>query len=561
MNKKWEVCKENKNDIDKISKENGLSDLISSILASRGIIEKEDVREFLNPTRDDFHDPFLMPDMEKAVDRILKAIQTQEKTIIYGDYDVDGITSITVLKKFLEERNLQVGEYIPNRLNEGYGLNKEAVKKIAEQGYKLIITVDCGISCIEEIKYATELGLEVIVTDHHEPAEELPKCLAVVDAKRKDNQYPFNQLAGVGVVFKLIQAISIKLNLDNKEYLKYLDIVCVGTISDIVPLVDENRVITKLGLKLVPISKNIGLRTLLASTGYKEVNSTTISFGIAPRINACGRMGEEKEALRLFLTNDLHEAKEITERLNNYNLERQETEKRIFKQALEQIENGEKDKSCIVLGQEGWHHGIIGIVASKVTDIYFKPSILICFEGEEGKGSGRSIPGFNLHDAVMNCDTYVEKFGGHSMAIGINVKRENFEKFKKEFEEYTQNSHISDIIPIIQIDKQVDIKKINLQDVNELKLLEPYGEGNKMPVFLIKSLKILSIRSLSEGKHIKLKLGIDNYMIDAIGFNMGEVADKYLIGDKVDIVGSLEINQFGGNENIQVNLKDLRKTI
>ena len=561
MNKKWEVCKENKNDIDKIFKENGLSNLISSILASRGIIEKEDVREFLNPTRDDFHDPFLMPDMEKAVDRILKAIQTQEKTIIYGDYDVDGITSITVLKKFLEERNLQVGEYIPNRLNEGYGLNKEAVKKIAEQGYKLIITVDCGISCIEEIKYATELGLEVIVTDHHEPAEELPKCLAVVDAKRKDNQYPFNQLAGVGVVFKLIQAISIKLNLDNKEYLKYLDIVCVGTISDIVPLVDENRVITKLGLKLVPISKNIGLRTLLASTGYKEVNSTTISFGIAPRINACGRMGEEKEALRLFLTNDLHEAKEITERLNNYNLERQETEKRIFKQALEQIENGEKDKSCIVLGQEGWHHGIIGIVASKVTDIYFKPSILICFEGEEGKGSGRSIPGFNLHDAVMNCDTYVEKFGGHSMAIGINVKRENFEKFKKEFEEYTQNSHISDIIPIIQIDKQVDIKKINIQEVNELKLLEPYGEGNKMPVFLIKNLKILSIRSLSEGKHIKLKLGIDNYMIDAIGFNMGEVADKYLIGDKVDIVGSLEINQFGGNENIQVNLKDLRKTI
>ena len=561
MNKKWEVCKENKNDIDKISKENGLSNLISSILASRGIIEKEDVREFLNPTRADFHDPFLMPDMEKAVDRILKAIQTQEKTIIYGDYDVDGITSITVLKKFLEERNLQVGEYIPNRLNEGYGLNKEAVKKIAEQGYKLIITVDCGISCIEEIKYATELGLEVIVTDHHEPAEELPKCLAVVDAKRKDNQYPFNQLAGVGVVFKLIQAISIKLNLDNKEYLKYLDIVCVGTISDIVPLVDENRVITKLGLKLVPISKNIGLRTLLASTGYKEVNSTTISFGIAPRINACGRMGEEKEALKLFLTNDLHEAKEITEKLNNYNLERQETEKRIFKQALEQIENGEKDKSCIVLGQEGWHHGIIGIVASKVTDIYFKPSILICFEGEEGKGSGRSIPGFNLHDAVMNCDTYVEKFGGHSMAIGINVKRENFEKFKKEFEEYTQNSHISDIIPIIQIDKQVDIKKINIQEVNELKLLEPYGEGNKMPVFLIKNLKILSIRSLSEGKHIKLKLGIDNYMIDAIGFNMGEVADKYLIGDKVDIVGSLEVNQFGGNENIQVNLKDLRKTI
>lgn len=561
MNKKWEICKENKNDINKISEENGLSDLISGILASRGIITKEEVRKFLNPTRNDFHDPFLMPDMNKAVDRILTAIQTQEKTIIYGDYDVDGITSVTVLKKFLKERGLETGEYIPNRLNEGYGLNKQAVSKIAEQGYKLIITVDCGISCIEEIKYATELGLEVIVTDHHEPAEELPKCLAIVDAKRKDNKYPFNQLAGVGVVFKLIQAISIKLNLDNKEYLKYLDIVCVGTISDIVPLVDENRVITKLGLKLVPITKNIGLRTLLASTGYKEVNSTTISFGIAPRINACGRMGEEKEALKLFLTDDIHEAKEITEKLNYYNLERQETEKKIFKQVLEKIENGEKDKACIVLGEEEWHHGIIGIVASKVTDMYFKPSILICFEGEEGKGSGRSIPGFNLHDAVMSCDTYVERFGGHSMAIGINVKKENFPKFKKEFEEYARNSHISDIIPVIQIDKQLDIKRINIQDIKELKLLEPYGEGNKTPLFLIKNLKISLIRALSDGRHLKLNLGADNYMIDAIGFNMGEMADKYLIGDKVDVVGNLEINQYGGNENIQINLKDIRKTV
>lgn len=216
---------------------------------------------------------------------------------------------------------------------------------------------------------------------------------------------------------------------------------------------------------------------------------------------------------------------------------------------------------CIILGKEGWHHGIIGIVASKVTDIYFKPSILICFEGEEGKGSGRSIPGFDLHDAVMNCNTYVEKFGGHSMAIGINVKKENFEKFKKEFEEYVQNSHINDIIPIIKIDKEIDLRKINIQDIRDLKLLEPYGEANKMPLFLIKNMKIQSIRTLSEGKHIKLKLGIDNYIADAIGFNMGNIAEQYLIGDRVDVVGSLEINDFGDNENIQINLKDIRKTI
>ena len=560
MNKKWEVCKIEEEIVNKICKENNLSTLLGSILVSKQVDSEEKIRLFLNPTREDFHDPFLMPDMEEAVQRILNAIKEQHKTIIYGDYDVDGITSVTVLKKYLEERGLEVGTYIPNRLNEGYGLNKEAVKKIADQGYTLIITVDCGISCIEEIEYANKLGIEVIVTDHHEPGEEIPKCLAVIDAKRKDNNYPFNQLAGVGVVFKLIQAISIKLNLDAKEYLKYLDIVCVGTISDIVPLVDENRVITKLGLKLVERTKNIGLKTLLESTGYKEINSTTISFGIAPRINACGRMGEEIEALHLFLTNDLQEAKQISEKLNKYNTERQEIEKQIFKQALELVENQE-EKPCIVLGKEGWHHGIIGIVASKITDIYFKPSILICFEGKEGKGSGRSIPGFDLHDAVMNCNTYVEKFGGHSMAIGINVKKENFEKFKKEFETYTQNSHINDIIPIIKIDREVDIRKINIQDIKDLKLLETYGEANKMPLFLIKDLKIQAIRTLSECKHIKLKLGIDNYIIDAIGFNMGNIADKYLIGDKVDVVGSLEINEFGGNENIQINLKDMRKTI
>jgi single-stranded-DNA-specific exonuclease RecJ len=561
MNKKWEICKINEEDINKICEENNLSQLIGSILASKKIISKDEIREFLNPTRDDFHDPFLMPDMEKAVERILIAIQNKEKIIIYGDYDVDGITSVTVLKKFLEEQGLKTGEYIPNRLNEGYGLNKEAVKNISEQGYTLIITVDCGISCIEEIEYAKELGMEVIVTDHHEPGEIIPDCLAVVDAKRKDNKYPFNQLAGVGVVFKLIQSISLKLNLEAKEYLKYLDIVCVGTISDIVPLIDENRVITKLGLKLVEKTRNIGLKTLLESTGYKEINSTTISFGIAPRINACGRMGEEKEALELFLTNNIQEAKQISERLNQYNIERQETEKQIFKQAIQEIEEGNKDVPCIILGKEGWHHGIIGIVASKVTDIYFKPSILICFEGEEGKGSGRSIPGFDLHDAVMNCNTYVEKFGGHSMAIGINVKKENFEKFKKEFEEYVQNSHINDIIPIIKIDKEIDLRKINIQDIRDLKLLEPYGEANKMPLFLIKNMKIQSIRTLSEGKHIKLKLGIDNYIADAIGFNMGNIAEQYLIGDRVDVVGSLEINDFGDNENIQINLKDIRKTI
>ena len=557
MNKKWECYNNNIEEVQKIAKNFNVSNLLATILSNKNISSENEIEKFLNPTRNDFYDPFLMPDMKIAVDRILEAMSKKEKIIIYGDYDVDGITSITVLKQFLEDRGIEVGQYIPNRLNEGYGLNKKAIEEIVKQKYTLMITVDCGISGVEEVEYANSLGIETIITDHHEQGEEIPNALAVVDAKRKDNKYPFNQLAGVGVVFKLIQALGICLGLEEKEYLKYLDLVCVGTISDIVPLVDENRVIAKLGLKLVQVTKNIGLKTLLDTVGYKKIDSITISFGVAPRINACGRMGFQNEALDLFLTKSEKEAMEISDRLNEYNRERQDTEKKIFSEALQKIEKSEKDKPCIILGSENWHHGVIGIVASKVTDMYFKPSILICFEDGIGKGSGRSVPGFDLHEALSKCDKYVEKFGGHSMAIGITVTQDNFNKFKEEFEEYTKNSDIDKIVPIIYIDQEVNI---NLKAAKELQLLEPFGEGNKMPLFLYKNLRIDSIRALSEGKHLKLTLKDDNYIIDAIGFNMGALANEYLIGDKIDVVGTLEINSFNNVEKIQINLKDVRKS-
>ena len=560
MNKKWKCYEENTELSEKISLKFGVSKLLAKILVNKGLVEDEKINVFLNPTRKDFHDPYLMPDMKIAVDRIIEAIENKEKIIIYGDYDVDGITSITVLKKFLQDRGIEVDCYIPNRLEEGYGLNKKAIDQIMEKGYNLMITVDCGISGIEEIDYANSLGLQIIVTDHHEPGEVLPNALAVVDAKRKDNQYPFNQLAGVGVVFKLIQALGIKFGLDEKEYLKYLDLVCVGTISDIVPLIDENRVIAKLGLKLVEVTQNIGLKTLLKDVGYKKVDSTTISFGIAPRINACGRMGHEQEALQLFLTPNIVEAQKISEKLNEYNRERQETEKKIFEQALKIVEKEEKNKSCIILGNDEWHHGVIGIVASKVTEMYFKPSILICFEGNEGKGSGRSIPGFDLHEALSNCDEYIDKFGGHSMAVGISVKKNDFENFKQEFEKFTETTDIASILPIVNIDEEITLKDVNITSVNDLKYLEPFGEGNKMPIFMYKNLKIDSIRALSEGKHLKLTLKDDNAIIDAIGFNLGRLSSEYRIGDKIDVAGSLEVNTFNSRENVQINLKDIRKS-
>ncbi|MFR8143690.1 MAG: single-stranded-DNA-specific exonuclease RecJ [Clostridia bacterium] len=560
MNKKWECYPVDEEKVEQIAQKYQIGKLLANILVNRNIVEEKKITTFLEPTRNDFYNPFLMPDMEKAVNRILQAIQKKEKIMIYGDYDVDGITSITVLKKFMQERGALVADYIPNRLEEGYGLNKPAIQSIVEQGYSLMVTVDCGISAIEEVAYGNALGLETIVTDHHEPGENLPDALAVVDAKRKDSIYPFNQLAGVGVVFKVIQAISQKLQLPEKEYLKYLDIVCVGTISDIVPLVDENRVIAKLGLKLVEVTKNVGLRTLLELSGYKQVDSNTISFGIAPRINACGRMGKEREALNLFLTTDPIEARNIANRLNAYNKERQDTEKEIFKQAVEQIEQASKESEVIVLGDSRWHHGVIGIVSSKITEKYFKPSVLICFEENEGKGSGRSIPGFDLFEALSHCQTYLDKFGGHSMAVGVSVKKENFEKFKKEFEEYAHNSAIHDIIPIIPIDKEVTLKDIQMEQVKELSKLEPFGEANKTPLFLYRNLKIQAIRALSEGKHLKLTLKDEHFFLDGIGFNLGDLTQEYCIGDKVDVVGTLEINSFGGRQTIQMNIKDMMKS-
>ena len=562
MTKKWQIYQVENEKVEELQNKHNINKLLATILVNRGIVEEKQIEKFLQPKRSDFYNPYEMPDMEIAVKRIVKAIENKEKTIIYGDYDVDGITSVTVLKSFLEERGLEVAEYIPNRLEEGYGLNKAAVEQIAEQGYTLMITVDCGISAIEEVEYASKLGIETIITDHHEPGNELPKSLAVVDAKRKDNTYQFRNLAGVGVVFKLIQAIAIKMELDEKEYLKYLDIVCIGTISDIVPLVDENRVIVKLGLKLVEQTRNLGLRAILQASGYSKIDSNAISFGVAPRINACGRMGHQEEALKLFLSKEIDEVNKLTQKLNEYNKLRQDTEKNIYTDAVMQIErDGLADKNTIVVMGKNWHHGVIGIVSSKITEMYFKPSILLCEEDDYGKGSGRSIPGFDLYEALSECNDLIDKFGGHSMAVGINVKKDKFEEFKNKLEELAKTKHVEEIVPILKIDAQINLDDINKDMVDSLKELEPFGEENKMPLFAFKNLKIDSIRALSEGKHLKLTLKDNKNIVNAIGFNIGELANEYRIGDKVDVVGNLEINTFNGVDNIQINIKDIMKSL
>ena len=559
MNKKWQICEVDKEKVEKLKSKYGISELLATILVNKNITTQKEIEEFLNPTRNDFFDPFLINDMDIAVERIRKAIETQEKVIIYGDYDVDGITSITVLKSFLKDVGLDVDYYIPNRLEEGYGLNKNAIDEIAKNKYTLMITVDCGISAIEEVNYANSLGIEVIVTDHHEPGEELPKALAVIDNKRKDSKYPFRELAGVGVAFKVSQALAQSMNVKEEEYLKYLDIVCVGTISDIVPLISENRVITKLGIKLLKQTR----KAIINSSGYSQINSTTISFGVAPRINACGRMGKAEQALKLLLSKDIYEVNKLTQELNNYNRERQEIEKEIFESVLNKIEQNNLDKNrTIVVGGEGWHHGVIGIVSSKITEKYFKPSILLSFEEDgTGKGSGRSIPGFDLHEALMKCENCLEKFGGHSMAVGLTLKKDKFEQFYEEFEKVAKENKTENIVPIINVDAKIELNEIDKTVVEDLKQLEPFGEANKMPVFALKNIRIDSIRALSEGKHLKLTLRDNNQIINAIGFNIGELANEYKIGDKIDLAGVLEINTFNGIDNLQINIKDIMKSI
>lgn len=562
MIKKWETYNVDNNEVLNLAQKNNISLLLARVLVNRGINTDEKIRKFLYPTLDDLYDPYMLNDMELAVKRIIQAIEQNEKITVFGDYDVDGITSVTILKKFLDEQNVSVNYYLPNRLSEGYGLNNSALQKIKDRGTNLIITVDCGISAYEEIEFAKSLGMEVIVTDHHECPAKLPNALAIIDPKREDNTYPFNSLAGVGVTFKLIQALALKMGLPKESCFKYLDIVCLGTVADIVPLVDENRVIVKYGLEYVKHTSNIGLKALIGVSGCTSIDSQAISFGLAPRINACGRMGDAETALKLFLTHDEKEAFEIANLLQEKNKERQEVEKGIMQDAITKIENEKMDKdNIIVVGSENWFHGVIGIVASKITEAYYKPSILVCFDGENGKGSGRSIDGFDLHEALNATAENLQKYGGHEMAIGLSVEKSKFEDFKKNIIKYANEKITEEYVPVIKIDSEINIREATGKTIEELKLLEPYGESNMPPMFMYKNIKVDSIRTLSNDKHLKLNVKEGNIVFDAIAFNMGDKKDSIRMGDKVDILFHLEINRFNGRETIQLNVKDIKKSL
>ena len=561
MQKVWNLKKYDTELIKKIKDTYGVSDIMAKLLISRNI-EFNDIDNFLNGKLDNLIDPYKIKDMNKLVERIDKAIKKKEKICIYGDYDVDGITSITIMYKFLTKLGAEVMYYLPDRLLEGYGINNNALDEKKKQGVSLVITVDCGITAIEEVEHAKEIGLDICITDHHECAQDLPDALAIVNPKRKDDTYPFKFLAGVGVAFKTISAVAKKYNLPEEEYLKYLDIVSIGTISDIVPLVGENRIISKYGLKMMVHTKNIGLKALIKLVNSKEIDSMMVSFGMAPRINACGRMGNASAAVKLLLENDEKRAEQIALELDNLNQERKNVEAVIYDEALDIIKKNELDKkSSIVLYNSSWHNGVIGIVASRLVNLYYKPVILLTKENDIIRGSGRCPSGFSIYDALTECKDCVIQFGGHELAAGLSILEENIDSFIETFDEACRKKSDAISEQIIEVDAQIERKDLNAQIIKDIREMKPYGQSNQVPVFLYKGVKVSAIRTIKEEKHLKLVLKDDRSLIDAVGFSMGARRDEIRIGDKIDVVGTIELNTYNTPKTIQFVLQDFKKSV
>ncbi len=564
LQKKWLLKEFDKNCVISISKELHISPITAIILYNRGIRKNDEISEFLNADVSSLHDPYLLKDMDKAVERIGIAKEKNEKITIYGDYDVDGITSIAILYKHLTSLGFEVDYYVPDRIQEGYGVNTEALDKIKNSGTSLIITVDTGITAVEETDYAKKLGMDIIITDHHECKESIPKAYAAIDPKRKDCTYPFKNLAGVGVAFKLIQALDTSADLKSLMDM-YADLICLGTVADISPLIDENRILVKEGLSRFETTENIGLKALIdvSTNNSKAITTSTIGYIIAPRINASGRLGCASRSVEMFLTDDKEKAYELANDLCRENTIRQQTEQMMFSEALEYIEDHPeiKNDNVLVIPHKNWHHGIVGIVSSKITEKFYKPSILFAIDGDEAKGSGRSISGYNLFEALENSSELLLKFGGHELAAGLSIKTENIDKFRKMINGYTPREMSDDaLIPTISVDAIIKVGYINLDTVDEINKLQPFGVENPAPVFAVKNLKIHRISTMSEGKHLRMTLFKEGKFIDAVGFGMGEYFSFLKEGNFVDVAFGIDINDYKGFQNVQLILKDIKLT-
>ncbi len=552
----WNL-KEKESKVDELVGHLGISPLLAKILTSRGF-SKEMARDFLNPSPDKLTPPKELPDMEKAVDRVIKAITKAETIMIHGDYDVDGITSVSLLVRNLLRLGVKrVIPYIPSRFIEGYGLSNKAVEKARDEGATLIVTADCGITAHKEAEFAKEMGIDLIITDHHEPPNELPNAYAIVDPKRKENP---NELAGVGVAFKLLQGVYEKLGRDMKPLLWDLDLVAVGTIADQVPLIHENRVLASLGLKTLEHTLKVGLKALKRVSGIEgKINTYDILFRIGPRLNAAGRLSHAKNALNLLLTKDPDEALRLAKKLDMENKERQRIEDEILDEALKMAE-AQRDNYVIVLSKEGWHEGVIGIVASKVVEEFYRPTFLIAMDGEFGKGSGRSIPPFNIFEALKATDTFLETYGGHKMAAGLRIHRSQIEVFKEAMNEYGKRVlKEEDLKPHIKVDVKVSLGEINDNFIEEMEMLGPFGVGNPMPIFYAKNVSVVgSTREVGNG-HLRFLLKDETGYATAIFFGGGQHIDKLESGKtRIDVVFKIKEDTFAKRMAYDLNILDFK---
>ena len=574
--------------ISEIANDLGINKIVAKLLYNRGYTDKESAKSFIYMESEMLSNPFLLKDVELGIERIRAAVETGEKITVYGDYDVDGVTAVCTLYLYLQSVGANVEYYIPNRIGEGYGVSLPAIDNIAEGGTKLIITVDTGITATEEVEYAKTLGIDFVVTDHHECRAEIPNASAVINPHRPDCPYPFKELAGVGVVFKFICAYEERVfnktrrRAAEKIFASYADLVAIGTIADVMPIKEENRIIVRYGLSMMDESKRLGLTALIEAASNRtdsqrnsrqkkksKITSGYIGYTIAPRINAAGRIKNASMAVELFLTDDPARAKEIAEELCQTNRERQSEENKIMNEAYHMIDNYDIDKNpVIVLDTDHWHHGVIGIVSSRITEKYSRPSILVSFEGNEGnepspndvgKGSGRSIKGMNLVDALCYCSDHLVKFGGHELAAGLSVTRGELDNFRRLINEYAlKNLSREDMVPTVEADCRISFEDVTLSLTKEFQMLEPYGISNPVPVFVMTGLTVNEISGVSDSKHTKFVLGNGKNTLSAMYFSNSPSSLGIYVGDSVDVLFNIDINEWNGRESVQLIIRDIK---
>jgi single-stranded-DNA-specific exonuclease len=543
----------------------GIPENIIKILSNRGIGTPDTVKRFLNPQIADLQDPFKLYGMDKGIERANRALLNNERIVIYGDYDVDGITATSLLYIVFNKLGAQVDFFLPNRLVEGYGLSKEGIDEAHKLGVSLIITVDTGINAIEEVAYASSLGIDVIITDHHEPREILPEAVAIINPKQP--QCNFNEeLSGVGVAFKFAQGMYKTLSQDDKELHEHLDLVALGTAADIVPLVGENRILTRYGIPQISRTTKPGLKSLTFVSGLmgKKISTGQVVFVLAPRINAIGRLGDAKDAIKLLSTRDERMAQEIAKKLEEDNRKRKRIDEDTLQEALAQMNEVvdlENDRA-IVLAGENWHQGVIGIVASRLVERYHLPTVMISVTNGEGKGSARSIPGFHLCDALKRCEHLLLQYGGHKYAAGLSIAPDKIEEFRRVFREVSKGElSDDDIQPKLRIDLELELSEITAEFMNVLEMFSPFGPMNMRPVFLTRNCEIIGRPQVVGNNHLRMRVRKGKGIFDVIGFGFGELLPQLSSGSLVDLVYSLEYNTYNGETSIQIRLKDLRLTV